>query len=719
MFKSLAVTLKGSGYLLVGGAVATEHQVSGFENPLLSTNVIAITHMRSWDDESTEADSFSSSTYGGDEEICHVFYDSRNTGDLLTVYAKEDKTVVMASATVNNTNTTGCDDARFDAWECYRYQRFSVTGNGATTSGVMRYRPTRFEMDFSVIFPNLQDDGAAFASFTDTVWVGLSPTLKLNAELFGSVVDRAGTVSFEAGTVWATRGAATTRNGLRVTPAFTVCHSGEMVIATKFETGLPLLPSVTASYALCPTVPNVPKCGFTGACSKHFTFLGLAVSGSSTTEGPVTTRLVEFSFESEIGNPTSLTCRLELTPVVNGVVTILAARDSLHRSRCGNTRGSWFRPMRLKVDADVALTVRLSGLASANTTSCDYSKVTLACVPIPAGSLAAAVGAELCLSGVPRLEFSSRAAEAVAAEFTVNFKGTGHLLVGGAVTTELQASGFDDATLPTNVIAFTHQRSWSSEDEEIESFSGTRFDDEAEMCHVFYDAPNTGDALSLAAKEDRTTVKASAAVATGNNTNCSDAQFDAWECYRYQRFSMAGGSTTTSGVVRYHPTQFAMDFSVTLPNVTDLAAAFDAFADTVRVGISPTLDLNAKLFHGLTSQEGTVSFNTGTVWATRGAATVRNGRLVTAAFTVCYGGEMSVATEFETGIPVWPSVTAEYILCPTLPEIAQCTFTECTASVSLLGKTIYIATASAGSTVGPTHPLMVLVGLLVFVWGHR
>jgi len=428
--------------------------------------------------------------------------------------------------------------------------------------------------------------------------------------------------------------------------------------------------------------------------------------------GTITTHDYYVDYSSKIGTSVNLPCGLSLTPVVNGSVEIVGQYDSLHRSRCGTT-GSAVKPFRVRADVDVSMTIQVDGTMSGNTTTCSLGDITLACAAIAGGA------GELCVTAEPSFSFSNSAAKALSGSFTVTMSGSMQMLLGGSVTTKINASGFPDPTLPTNMITTTHTRTWSDPDTESETFSSSTLTDGEGGCEYFYDSRNPGDVLSLSAYTGLTTLVAGpSTISLTNTSGCSNAQFDAWECYRYQDVTISGQGTTTNAQVRYRPTQFEMDLDLNVPNLTEIQDAFMGFTDSIKVGVAPKVELGGAQFKELTGIGGSVMFGAGTLYATRSAATLRNGRLTIPDFSVCHSGNMSVTGRVDLGLPLWDDLTAGYYLCPTIPNVPKCTFTPaCTESFQFLGKSIY--TSSSGLNVNPTLFLMsAIVGLAAFTLGH-
>jgi len=432
--------------------------------------------------------------------------------------------------------------------------------------------------------------------------------------------------------------------------------------------------------------------------------------------GTITTHDYYVDYSSKIGTSVNLPCGLSLTPVVNGSVEIVGQYDDLHRSRCG-TLSKLLKPFRLRADIDVSLTIQLSGTMSGSTTTCSLGEITLACAPINGGGIPLG---DLCIAAEPVLLFSSSSAQALASSFTVTMSGSMQMLVGGSVTTKINATGFPDPLLPTNYITTTHTRTWSAPDQESESFSSSTLTDGEGGCMYFYDSRNAGDVLSLSAYKDTNTLVAGPSnISLTNTSTCSNAQFDAWQCYRYQDVTISGQGTTTNAQVRYRPTQFEMDLDMNIPNLTEIQDAFQGFTDTIKVGVTPKVTFNSDFFQTLTGIAGRVAFNAGTVYAERAAATLRNGRLNIPDFSLCHGGNMSVTGAITLGLPGWQEATAGYYLCPNIANLPKCTFTpQCQVYSEFLGKSIFTPT-SGGSNVNPTLFLMsAIVGLAAFTLGH-
>ena len=158
------------------------------------------------------------------------------------------------------------------------------------TTAQVRYRPTQFEMGLDLSVPNLTEVNDAFSGFTDSVKVGLAPTVELDGSFFEELTGIKGSVLFAAGDLWATRAGATMRDGRLTIPDFAMCHSGNMSITGAVSVGFTGWPEATGGYYLCPTVPNVPKCSFTPTCTESLSFLGRSVytntTSSSTGVGP-------------------------------------------------------------------------------------------------------------------------------------------------------------------------------------------------------------------------------------------------------------------------------------------------------------------------------------------------------------------------------------------------------------------------------------------------
>ena len=276
-----------------------------------------------------------------------------------------------------------------------------------------------------------------------------------------------------------------------------------------------------------------------------FSVLAFLALLSPPAHGTITSHTYTLGYDNVAGPVVQLPCGLSITPVVNGSLDIIGQYDDLHRAECG-TLGSKVKPFRVRVDIDVAMAITVQGTVPGNTTLCELPSITLACVPVANGL------GEICVKGTPKFSFSNTASAAAFGTFTTTMSGSMLMLVGGSVTTNISASGFPDPLLPTNAITTTHTRSWSEAQGESEYFSDSTLTADEGGCQYFYDSRNAGDALSLSAYTRLTTLVAGPSTITlANTTGCSDSQFDAWDCYRYQDASTTGGGTTTTAQVRY------------------------------------------------------------------------------------------------------------------------------------------------------------------------